>query len=83
MSSSNQPYVPIPSDAMTTEQWRAREQALGCIYCEQKGCDRMNHGYSLCPGCGSPYCNGDACPGPNGRFRNCPDCGSSPHEGRC
>lgn len=76
-------YKPVPSDAKTTEQWRSWERSRGCSKCGKKGCDRMNHSYSLCGRCSSPYCNGDACPGGRGRVRNCPDCGRSPHRGMC
>lgn len=76
-------YKPIPSDAKTTEQWRSWERSKGCVICGNKGCDRMNHSYSMCPRCSSPYCNGDACPGARGRARNCPNCGRTLHSGRC
>ena len=76
-------YRPMASDAMTTEQWQKREASLGCVVCLKVGCHRMNHSYSMCPGCNSPYCNGNGCPGRRGRVRNCPNCGRSPHRGRC
>lgn len=61
-------YRPIPSNARTEREWQQWEARRGCSSCGKTGCNRTNHSYTICGGCGSAYCNGDACPG-RGRGR--------------